>query len=209
MNTERFLNAFGEDKYIDIPKENLIVFGIRSVIRCDEGCSLERLVKECFTLFPKAFGFSRYPEWPDSLKFDRPLRTLRGRNWIVGGAKTMFSLTRFGEAVAEETENILTGKRLVIKPTKRTLRGSDTALVYFLKGSTAFDRFFKDKEGFSITEMELRALLRCTLETPFKILIQNLEYTKKLATDYHDDKLLDFLETCERNIGNRESGNAI
>jgi hypothetical protein len=156
-------------------------------------------------LFPKAFGFSRYPEWPDSLKFDRPLRTLRGRNWIVGGAKTMFSLTKFGEAVAEETENTLTGKRLVSKTTQKPIRGADTALVYFLKGSNAFERFLKDQEGFSITEMELRTLLRCTLETPLKALQQNLEYTKKLADDYHDEKLLDFLETCKKIMGNKET----
>lgn len=196
MNTHHFENAFPEEKYKKIPKENLIAFGIHSVIKNGEGCSFERLVKECFTLFPKAFGFSRYPQWPDSLKFDRPLRTLRERGWIVGGSKTLFSLTRFGGKVAEETEHMLTGLKLVSKPIQRSPRGADTAFIRFLKESDTFKRFLKDKEGFSIGEMELRGLLRCTLETPLGVLKQNLQYTKNLASDYNEEELLVFLATC-------------
>ena len=204
MSTYHFANAFPEEKYSRLPKENLIVFGIYSVTRNEEGCSLERLVKECFTLFPKAFGFSRYPEWPDSLKFDRPLRTLRDRGWIVGGSRTLFSLTRFGEKVAEETGLILVSSESAGKPTQKPLRGADTALIHFLKESAAFRRFLKDRKGFSITEMELRGLLRCTLETPLGVLKQNLQYTKNLANDYNEEELLNFLEACGQILTEKE-----
>lgn len=203
MNSDHLINALPVEKYSGIPKENLIAFGIYSVTRNGEGCSFERLVKECFTLFPKAFGFSRYPEWPDSLKFDRPLRTLRERGWIAGGTRTLFSLTRFGEKVAEETERIFTGLGLVSKPIQRPSRGADTALINFLKESAAFRRFLEDREWFSITEMELRGLLRCTLETPFKVLKRNLQYYKNLASDYSEEKLLNFLELCEQILGEK------
>jgi hypothetical protein len=196
MSTYHFTNAFPEEKYSRLPKENLIVFGIYSVTRKKEGCSFERLVKECFTLFPKAFGFSRYSEWPDSLKFDRPLRTLRERGWILGGTKTLFSLTRFGEKVAEETELMLKSPELSGKPTKKPLRGADTALIHFLKDNATFRRFLKDRQSFSITEMELRGILRCTLETPLEVLKQNLQYAKNLANDYNEKEVLDFLEAC-------------
>lgn len=204
MSTYHFTNAFPEEKYSRLPKENLIVFGIYSVTRNGEGCSFERLVKECFTLFPKAFGFFRYPEWPDSLKFDRPLRTLRERGWIVGGTRTLFSPTRFGEKVAEETEHILVSSELAGKTTQKPLRGADTALIHFLKESAAFRRFVKDRESFSITEMELRGLLRCTLETAPGVLKQTLQYTKNLANDYNEEKLLNFLETCGQILTEKE-----
>lgn len=204
MNSDHVPNTFLEQKYTGIPKENLIVFGIYSVTKNGEGCSFERLVKECFTLFPKAFGFARYPEWPDSLKFDRPLRTLRERGWIAGGSKTLFSLTRFGEKVAEETEHMLMGLGPVGKPVRRPPRGADTALIHFLKESAAFKRFLKDREGFSITEMELRGLLRCTLETPLRVLKQNLQYGKNLADDYNEAGLLNFLEICEQALSGKE-----
>lgn len=204
MNDYPFINALSEQKYSKIPKENLIVFGIYSVTRNGEGCSFERLVKECFTLFPRAFGFSRYPEWPDSLKFDRPLRTLRERGWIIGGTKTLFSLTSFGEKVAVETERALTGSGITGRAAQKPIRGADTALIHFLKEGSAFGRFLKDKKSFSITEMELRGLLRCTLETPLGVLKQNLQYTKNLAKDYNEQELLNFLEACRQILAEKE-----
>ena len=190
--------ALPEARYNNLPKENLIVFGIYSVTKIGEGCSFERLVKECFTLFPKVFAFSRYPEWPDSLKFDRQLRTLRERGWIVGGARTTISLTKFGEKIANETEQMLAGSRLARETNQKLVRGADTALIHSLKESAAFKRFLEDRKRLSITEMELRALLRCTLETPLRVLKQNLQYSKNLADDYNERELFDFLEECEQ-----------
>ena len=198
MGDKREANAFPEGAYKGIPKENLILYGIHSVSKNGEGCSFERLVKECFTLFPKAFAFSRYPEWPDSLKFDRQMRTLRQRGWIVGGAKTTIALTNFGGKVAAETQQMLAGSKSTGETIRKTLRGADTALVHSLRESAAFKRFLGDKEGFSITEMELRALLRCTLETPPRVLKQNLQYSKNLASDYGERELVNFLEACEK-----------
>jgi len=192
--------ALPEQKYKSIPKENLIVLGIYSVTKNGEVCSFERLVKECFTLFPKAFAFSRYPEWPDSLKFDRQMRTLRERGWIVGGAKTTISLTKFGEKIAEETERMLAGSKLAKEPNQEFPRGADTALIHSLKGSAAFKRFLRDRKRLSITEMELRALLRCTLETPERVVRQNLQYSRNLAGEYKEQELVDFLEACEKTL---------
>lgn len=208
MNSQHF-NTFLETKYNRIPKENLIVFGVYSVTKNSETCSFERLVSECFRLFPKAFGFSRYPEWPDSLKFDRPLRTLRERGWIVGGAKTIISLTKFGEQIAKETEQVLLGSELATKAVQKTARGADTAIIRFLKESTAFKRFLEDRERFSITEMELRGLLRCTLETPLRVLKQNLQYSKNLADDYNERELIDFLEVCEQILTTKVVSNGV
>lgn len=198
MSTYNFTNAFPEEKYNKLAKENLILFGIYSVTRKRETCSFERLVKECFIFFPKAFGFARYPEWPDSLKFDRPLRTLRKRGWLVGGSKTLFSLNRFGENIAKETEQILTGFSINNRNAQKPIRGADTALIYSLKESSAFNKFSGSRDSFSITEMDIRNLLRCTLETPLRVVRQNLQYSKNLASDYDEEDLLAFLEACER-----------
>ena len=76
---------------------DLILFCIHSVILNSEQCSFERLVKECFTLFPETLMFPRYPIWPDSRKLDRPLRALRSEKLIIGDSKTYFILTSLGE----------------------------------------------------------------------------------------------------------------
>jgi len=77
--------------------EDLILFCIHSIILNSEQCSFERLVKECFTLFPETLRFMRYPVWPDSRKLDRPLRALRKDRLIIGDPKTYFILTKLGE----------------------------------------------------------------------------------------------------------------
>jgi hypothetical protein len=79
---------------------DLILFCIHSVVLNGEQCSFERLVKECFTLFPETLKFARYPIWPDSRKLDRPLRALRSEKLIIGDSKNYFILTNLGEEKA-------------------------------------------------------------------------------------------------------------
>ena len=95
--------SFDEELYQRASINNLILFSINSIIENKEKCTLERLIKECFTLFPQAFSFSKYHQWPDARKLDRPLRTLRKRKLITGNPKTSFSLTKLGKKIAEET----------------------------------------------------------------------------------------------------------
>jgi len=88
------------DKNLNFSKtsvNDLILFCIHSVISNNEQCSFDRLVKECFTLFPDTLKFVRYPIWPDSRKLDRPLRALRNEKLIIGDPKTYFILTKTGE----------------------------------------------------------------------------------------------------------------
>ena len=79
---------------------DVILFCIYSVVSSSEQCSFERLVKECFTLFPDMLKFPRYPIWPDSRKLDRPLRALRDEKMVIGDPKTYFILTKIGEEKA-------------------------------------------------------------------------------------------------------------
>jgi len=92
---------------------DLILFSIYSVIVNNEICSFERLLKECFTLFPEAFGFARYPLWPDSRRLDRPLRSLRDGKLIKGDPKTEFFLTKEGKEKAQQIAKILRQGKLL------------------------------------------------------------------------------------------------
>ena len=53
---------YKEDIYFKIKNQNLILFGIYSILKKKETCTCERLVAECFLNFPKIFGFMRYPQ---------------------------------------------------------------------------------------------------------------------------------------------------
>ena len=92
---------------------DLILFCIHSIIQNNEECSFERLVKECFFLFPDSIKFHRYPIWPDSRKLDRPLRALRDEKMIIGDPKTIFLLTEEGKAKALSVTKILRQGKLL------------------------------------------------------------------------------------------------
>ena len=92
---------------------DLILFCMYSVVLNNEKCSFERLVKECFTLFPDTLKFERYPIWPDSRKLDRPLRTLRDEKMIIGDPRTIFMLTKDGEKKAAEISKALRQGKLL------------------------------------------------------------------------------------------------
>jgi len=89
-----------KNKALNFPVNDLILFCIHSITANNEQCSFERLVKECFTLFPETLRFERYPIWPDSRKLDRPLRALRDNKLIIGDTKSYFILTKSGEEKA-------------------------------------------------------------------------------------------------------------
>ncbi len=91
---------------------DLILFSVYSVLSEKEVCDFERLVKECFKLFPDAFCFSKYPKWPDARKLDRPLRFLRDKKLITGDPQTSFDLTKLGKKTAEEISRNFRQKKL-------------------------------------------------------------------------------------------------
>jgi hypothetical protein len=83
---------------------DLILFCLFKVTESKERATIERLVAECFLLFPNSFELKGYPKWPDSKKLDRALRSLRKNKLINGGSKTFFTLTKKGK---QEVENML------------------------------------------------------------------------------------------------------
>lgn len=106
------VKSFDEELYKKVRITDLILFGINSIIENKGKCTFERLIKECFTFFPQTFNFSKYSQWPDSRKLDRPLRTLRKRKLITGDPKTYFSLTKLGKKIAIETAKTFRQRKL-------------------------------------------------------------------------------------------------
>ncbi len=193
------LVLYGEEMYIKIPAAHLIIYGIYSILRRKERCTFEKIIEECFYLFPKIFSFNRHPEWPDSLKFDRSLRMLRENGLIFGSPKSLFTLTKFGENIAKTTAKVLK-QGLPLRKVIIEKSGRDAEINWLrnLKNNEIFYRFLKEKKHFLITNMELRNLLRCTLETPLRIVKQNLVYSINLAEEFKEKELLKFLKFCQQ-----------
>jgi hypothetical protein len=75
--------------------------------------TFEGLVKNCFENYPDVFSLKSNPQWPDTRKLDRPLRTLRKKGLISGDPATFFALTKKGKKEAEEISKILKQKPLL------------------------------------------------------------------------------------------------
>lgn len=105
-------SKFDPKLYQDIAITDLILFSLYSVLSKQQQCSFERLVKECFDLFPQNFALSDHPQWPDSRKLDRALRTLREQNLIQGDPQSGFELTKPGQKQGLEVEKLLKQKKL-------------------------------------------------------------------------------------------------
>ena len=189
--------AIPEASYDKSPLDELLVYAVRRISDSGEDCTFERLVYECFTLFPRRFGFERYPQWPDSARVNKTwLRCRTDKGWIVGAVQEGFRLTPKGERAAEVAAKKLLQK--AVPSPKRTLRPRERyeAALRQMRQSEAFRRFNADPVAFSLSEMELRNLLGCTLETPRRVLGQNLHYYLDAARQYRDQAVLGFLETC-------------
>jgi hypothetical protein len=182
------------------PLDDLVVYSVAEVLAAGENCTFERLVFECFTRFPEAFGLALYPEWPDSARVNKAwLRCRTDKGWIVGSVQEGFRLTSVGERAAEkvrarlQSESGATTTRAGTRP-----RDPLQALLRNVRKDPLFQRYVDRQAEFKPSEMELRRLLGATLETPLRVLRQNLSAFKSAADAYHDTEALDFLRACER-----------
>lgn len=193
--------------YTRFTLNDLILASIYLIKSKGDVCTLERLVAECFYNFPKVFSFKRYPLWPDAVKFDRPLRTLREKGLIVGNPRDKFALNKYGEARAIDILRKL--KRGVIPKNvelmRSPIRSTDDRILEYVKNTPAFIRFLTERERFSISEQEFRSLLRCSLETPERVIKQNLNYYINIAKEYKELDIINFLLCCQRKFFKGES----
>ncbi|NQU82508.1 MAG: hypothetical protein HQ539_00990 [Parcubacteria group bacterium] len=92
---------------------DLILFCLSKIIEDKEKTTVERIVAECFNVFPKSFELKGYSKWPDSRKLDKSLRGLRKQKLIKGDPKTSFTLTKQGEKIVEDMLKDLRQKKLL------------------------------------------------------------------------------------------------
>ncbi|MEM4290468.1 MAG: hypothetical protein QXQ48_09440 [Nitrososphaerota archaeon] len=185
------------ESYRHIGLDQLLVFSVKRILDSGEQCSFERLVYECFSLFPDKFGMQRYPEWPDSARVNKSwLRCRTDKGWIEGSAQRGFTLTAKGEQVAATVAMSL-GHSIQKVAQKSMPRGTEDAVLKWIRRHPTFDRWTEDPHGFRISPIELRDLLNATMETPVTRLRENLHNYKNIAKTMGDRDVEQFLGVCE------------
>ena len=187
---------FSPDIYLRLTLEKLILFSVISILRKKEECTFERLVKECYTLFPESFKFYRYPQWPDSLKLDRPLRDLRKHRYIVGNPKTRYTLTKLGEKYAVIVEKELGNEQLLLHKPTATVGRKEKKLLDNLKASQEFKMYLLRGVELNLEKPQIIRLSFSTMDTPPKSVVKNLESLKDLSRAAKEKELEGFLNFC-------------
>jgi len=196
-------------KYKDIGLDQLIVYSIYRILRNNEECTFERLVFEAFTLFPEKFKLKRYPQWPNSALINKAwLRCRSDRGWITGSVKKGFELTHSGEIIAKKIDNLLKkGHSLVRKSDDVKARERYEAIILYVKLSNAYKEYLKNNI-LKISDAELISFLGGTLETPKRILRQNLNLYIEASKAYKEESIMAFLIECKEKLksfgGNNE-----
>ncbi len=190
------------ESYADLGLDQLVAFCVDSILSNNEECTFERLVYECFTRFPKKFGFERYPHWPDSARVNKSwLRCRTDKKWISGSVKAGFVMTPVGKKVAESVASTLklgTGRKRLVKG---EARGKWRAVLDHIRRQPAFRRFKAAGCEPKLTEQEFREVLLSTMETPRRVLRENLSYFEQVAVEYSDEDVSRFLEVCSKSLG--------
>jgi hypothetical protein len=98
----------------DLSIEKKVLRSIEVSLKTNGKCTFTQLVKEAFILYPNDFSLSDYPQWPDTLKLDRPLRKLREDGLISGSTASEFLLTTKGEKAISEIKSFEAKSQLMI-----------------------------------------------------------------------------------------------
>ncbi|MCJ7804242.1 hypothetical protein MUP35_00705 [Patescibacteria group bacterium] len=173
--------------------EELILLGIQNTIEKKKKCSYGDLINELFSKYPGIFSIADYLKWPDTLKLDRPLRSLRSDRLITGSPITFYSLTPLGQEKTRQLKkrNDFSVEYSLNKPT----RSPSLTLLKELEDSEDFKNYVSDRGNFKPNKMKIRALTRFTLETPKKVVLGHLSFLKKVSHKEKKKDLEEFLTT--------------
>lgn len=176
----------------DASLEELILLVIDSIVKSKKKCTFDQIVKRGFDLFPAAFSLTEFPEHPDSLKLDRPLRDIREKGLIKGSPTTFYSMTDFGKAVLDKIKAKYRPRENTGQE-KKTTRSPALITLVRIKRSQDFRHFLKKRGDFKPNNMRIRELLRFTLETPEREIRNYLEYLKNFAEERNEEPIIAYL----------------
>lgn len=171
----------------------LILFCLQSVLRKKKKCTFGDIINECFKTYPKFFSLADYPNWPDSLKLDRPLRELRKDGLIKGSPVTFYSITDAGrEYIGKIDLNVNTIKTNI--PSINKTRSPLIANLKEIEESEDFKQYRYATNNYIPNNMRIRALTKYTLEAQPKIVKRHLSQLLKVALNSNKEDLSNFIK---------------
>jgi hypothetical protein len=162
----------------------------------------EDVVKSCYEIFPETFSFEKYTEWPDTWKIHNCMWRCRNqRYWILGDARTGISLTEIGKSMGSVKIEDKVYDDVKERKTKGHNIKADPKLLNYILEHSLYKKYLRNPRSFTLSESELRNILKSTMETDYKILSKNLDYLIKIINDYGKDELIGFSKKLKEELG--------
>ena len=205
--TKKTDRAFPEEVYENIDLDSLVTYAVWSIQQNGEACTFERLVEECFRLFPNKFSMFGYPQWPDAARINKSwLRCRTDKGLISGKTKTGFTLTPKGREhvrrLLDDEQSFTRSKRQVAISKRRADMATGTldAVIRWIESSPYYARFRERTDGFALTEEEVRDFLQCVRETPRRVLRERLSLYKSAVDSHSRNDLMEIVLYCEKSF---------
>jgi hypothetical protein len=188
------------DNNVDL--DRLIILAVDKLVKNNIEATFDNVVVTAFKLFPKRFSLTAFPEYPDGKRVHDCLWhcTYKTKMWLVGNAKSGYSLTNKGKYILEEAKKEITGqiksdKKYVAEPVKR----KEWYFITSIKNSSAFKKFLDNKKT-EITDDEMLRTLMATNRTSHETLTKNFELLTKYAEKLNEKRVIDFLQFLKEKI---------
>ncbi|MHA1961644.1 MAG: hypothetical protein ACW99U_15585 [Candidatus Thorarchaeota archaeon] len=188
--------------------DQFLIYCAWKILQEGDDCTFERLTVECFARFPEKFSLQGYPEYPDSARVNKSwLRCRTDRGWLLGNVKTSFNLSPSGEAVAVSVERSLGlgDVKEARRPASR-VRTRDDALLRFVRNRPLYGSYLESPKDFAPTDNDIRVLTSSTLDTPRRVVKQNLMQLVDVAKKASEKDLEGFLLACLKSFSAAKKG---
>lgn len=204
--------SYSEEAYLQLGQDDLLVAALASVETTSGRVTFERLVVQCFNMFPKKFELEGYPEWPNASVVNKAwLRCRTDKKLISGSVAEGLRLTPKGIMVADK---VLQRLKMPAQPggvdTTITKKGSkQTAtgrVVRHVEASKAYRLYSQSRSLDQVSEHDMCELLYGMYESDSETLQTNLAVIKGHVEQFGRQDLRAFLDLIERHFVKRLHG---
>ncbi len=189
------------EKYVNIGLDHLLMYVVSSLEAIGADLSYENITMGAFRLFPKKFGLTSYPDFPDGKRAHDSIFHCfyKSKGWLTGKTSHGYSISPKGRQAIKEAEFRIKGRSSSRKAPSKTRRKE--ALIEDLKNSIAFNKASKGEIS-EITESEFCNMLQVTLDAPPAIRNANFDalliYSDEIG-DIEANKILAAIEAQFKN----------
>jgi hypothetical protein len=198
---------FDDEVYMRLGHDQLVTLAVKFVLESGKIPTLENIVEEAYLCFPHRFCMQGHSEWPHSLVVNRAIlrcTTDRKKRWLSGKAASGYKLMPEGQTIADDTYQKLHGEKPLSKSLPKAGKQTPSArVVKYIEGSTAFQKYQRDKKFDAVTDYDLCDLLYCTAESTVETFENNISVFVSAVEDFEREDLLPFLDGLRQKFPSR------